>query len=98
MVFKDTFNCATNFNRLCRVSQQVAHHPDVAGVWQLNKYGYVGSMRPKGSMRWMPDTLPTENVATRFNFRPLRVEGVASMTKPLRTELPCLTVGASLDQ
>jgi hypothetical protein len=98
MVFKDTFNCAVNFNGLRRISQQVAYHPDVAGMWQLNKYSYVGSMRLKGSVRRMPNTFPAENVATRLDFRPLRVKGMASMTKPLRTELPCLTVGASLDE
>lgn len=98
MVFKDTFNCAVNFNGLRRISQQVAYHPDVAGMWQLNKYSYVRSMRLKGSVRRMPDALPTENAASGFDFRPLKVEGVASMTNPLRTELPCLTVGASLDE
>ncbi len=98
MVFKDPFNCNVNFNGLRGIPQQVAYHPDVAGMWQLNKYSYVRSMRLKGSVSRMPDALPTENAASRFDFRPLRVEGVASMTKPLRTELPCLTVGASLDE
>jgi hypothetical protein len=44
MVLKDPFNYGINFNRLRWISQQVAHHTDITGVWQLNKYSYVRSV------------------------------------------------------
>ncbi len=67
-------------------------------MWQLDKYGDVRTMIPEDRMRRMPDTLPAEDAAPRFDLGPRRIERVTAVTQPFRSELPSLTMAAALHQ
>src|SRR5882672_1162027 len=55
-------------------------------------------MLPERGVGRMPDTLPTEDAALRFDLRPFGIKRVTPVAKPLRTELPVAAAAATLHQ
>ena len=96
MMLEHALNLSSDHNFLRRIAQQVAHHAHAIGTRQLDKYGDVGTMLPKNRVGGMPDTLPTEDAAPRFDLSPFGIEGVTAVTQPFRSELPGLTMTAAL--
>ena len=96
MMLEHAFNFCADHNFLRRIAQQVAHHAHAIGMRQFDKYGDVGTMLPKNRVGGVPDTLPTEDAAPRFDLSPFGIEGVATVTQPFRPELPGPTMAAAL--
>src|SRR5262249_34171893 len=55
-------------------------------------------MLPEYRVGGMPDTLPAEDTAARFDLRPFGIKRVAVMTEPFGTKLPGAAMGAALHQ
>ena len=85
-------------NRLCGIAEQIADHAHAAGMRQLDEHGDVGTVPLQCGVRWMPRPLPTEDPAMRLDLGPFRIEGVAMMADPFRTELPGVAMAAALHQ
>jgi len=96
MMLEHAFNIRSDHNFLHRITQQIADHAYAIGVRQLDKYRDVRTMIPEDRMGRMPDTLPAEDAAPRFDLGPLRIERVAAVAQPFRSELPSLTMAAAL--
>jgi hypothetical protein len=96
MMLEHPFDVCSDRNLLHRIAEQVAHHAHAIGMRQLDQYGEVGTMLSEDRVRGMPDPLPTEDAAARFDLDPLGIEGVTAVTQPFRSELPGLTMAAAL--
>src|SRR5437879_4688047 len=97
MMLKDADDIVSNCHRLHRISQQISHHSHIPGMRKFYKNRQMGSVFPQRRMGWVPDALPTEDPAARFDFDPVGVEGMAAMAEPFGAELPSLAVTAALD-
>ena len=98
MMFEYTFDIRADHDSLHWAAQQVTHHAHSPGMRDFHEHREIGTTLPERRVGGMPDTLPTEYSATRFDLSPLRIEGVAVMTDPLGPKLPCLTMRAALHQ
>ncbi len=98
MVFVHAHDIGSDDDILQRITQEVAHHSNVASLWQFDQDGDVGAMAPQGVMRRVPDPFPTVNFPVWRYFDPIGVELVTLMAKPLGCELPHATVLTALDQ
>ncbi len=97
MMLEHAFDVCPDHDLLHWIAQQVSYHADAAGLRQFDKDGDVRTMMiAERRVRRMPDTLPTEDAAPRFDLGPFRIEGMTAVTQPLRTKLPCLTMAAAL--
>ena len=98
MMLEHAFNVRSNHNFLHRIAQQIAYHAHAIGMRQLDKHGDVRTVVSERRVRRMPDPLPTEDAAARFDLGPFGIERVTAVTKPFRSELPCLAMAAALYQ
>lgn len=96
VVFEYALDVSSNRDRLHRIAKQVADHANAAGVRKLDKHRDVRTMVPERLVRGMPDALPTEDPAARLDLGPFGIEGVAVVTQPFRSELPCPTMATAL--
>ena len=98
MMFEFTLDAGADGDRLHRVAQEIADHPDISGFRQLDEDRKVGAMFAQSLVRRAPDPLPTEDAATRLDIGPLHFKGMATMAKPFRPELPGFARRATLHQ
>ena len=98
MMFEYPFDIRADDDILHGIAQQVACHAHAAGMREFYEYSEVRTVLPQDRMRRMPDTLPTEDPAARFDLGPLGIESVTAMTDPLGPKLPGLAMTASLHQ
>lgn len=96
MMLEHTFNVCANHNFLHRIAQQVTDHAHVTGMREFDKHGDVGTVVLEDRVGRVPDTLPTEDAAPRFDLSPFGIEGVTAMAQPFRSELPGPTMAAAL--
>jgi hypothetical protein len=80
MMLEHAFDICSDHYFLHRITQQVSHHADAAGMRQFDKYGDVRTMILECRVRGMPSALPAEDSAPRFDLGPFRIEGVTAMT------------------
>jgi len=85
-----------NEDVLQRIAQQVADKAYVACMRQLYKHGNIGTMIFQRLMGRMPDALPTVYPSRRLDIFPCRIEFMALMAQPFRTELPGPAMDAPL--
>ena len=98
MMLEHAFHLGADSYRLHWIAQQVAYHAHATGMWYLHEHGHVGTMLPKRRVRGMPDTLPAEDAAPRFDLDPLRIKHMTAVTEPFRSELPSVAMGAALHE
>ena len=96
MMFEHTVDIRPDRDVLHRIAQEVSDHADKTCLRQLDKDRDVRAMLFERRVRGMPDPLPTEDAAPRFDLDPFRIEGMAAVTQPLRPELPRLAMAAAL--
>ena len=96
VVFEDTADRSPDRHLLPRVTQQVAHQAQAAGLGQLHHHGQVGAMVLQRRVHRVPHALPAVDAPAWRNLDPGRVERQAGMAQPLGAELPGRAVAAAL--
>jgi hypothetical protein len=98
VMFEYAFNIRSNDDGPHCIAQQVAYHSHTTGMRDFHEHGEVRTVVPERRVGRMPDTLPTEDPAARFDLGPVWIEGMAAMAYPLGPKLPIATMGAALHQ
>src|SRR5947199_4663911 len=83
-------------DRSSRIAEQVADHPDPAGVRQLDQDDDVRPSILERGMHRMPRALPAVDRAAPVDRLPSEIEGEAPVTDPLRPPLPRATRATAL--
>jgi hypothetical protein len=97
-MFIDASDSGTYLKVLHWVTQQVANHPHIVGMSQLDEHDDKGTLIGQCRMHRMPDPLMAVNDPGRLGLFERQVERPALVTDPFGTPLPTLARLAPLQQ
>src|SRR3984885_11296117 len=79
-----------------RIAGQVADHPHIVGIRQLDQHHHIRTRVLERGMHRMPYALPTVDASAPRNAMPSEVDGAASMANPFGAELEAAAILAAL--